>query len=1099
MATLSGGLSVYREAWSGVSGNQSIGLTFGPSGGGGSYYGGSAAQQSFPTSAYGETIPVVYGKARLPGAYIWAPDVIVKVTTRGAILQTTTVTVNLSARIRFGRPLVADSRWRVRRLWADGTLLLDKSTGYRRGGLNFREYDGYSSQGRDPTMTGEEGTNNVSAHRGYLDIVITNYNLGTAGEPPPAFEAEWVQEPDTSVDTDSTTGFFSNTVGTYAAVDWDNNRWYGIAAGYLRCFEIGTNQEVSAIPYSGLIEGIEEISLRYIPEMHLIVGVDYEVGPGGGAYPFVMNPETGEILAHGEAMGLAGEFTSTLCAIAFGANSGVLITSTYVNDKVATYRFTQNSIERVTRSGNGWDSRVAVVRCMVVGDIRASDADVYILGSLKVFKTTITSSGLMTSITELYADADSLVYGVYHDDGLIVWNDNAEVMRINASTGAVEWTTTVPYQITDDTPLRPVAPPEMLRLDGDFLYQETTQYNFTDLDTGETESISKSSETVSRFVYDGLGKLAIHTNKSGEIAQIRYFDAVGDGSVWELEDFLTALMVAGGFEESEITCENIDDDILGAVIDITGGVRDIARQVCDPYSIAMFERAGQIVFKRALTDGSFALDVTIGTADVLDRGGQAITATKLNPQERAAKYGLNHRDPDEVYQAKPQWGEIPSLPLPVAVTDIGIKADIPIIIEADTAKILATKRIWRDAVQVHEFSMSLKAEHLKIEPETVSQFTYASRVVTGRVLENTIHPNFTNSIVVTEFLTSASVTISGATGRPVEPEAVGVGLSRYVHLDIPLLAAPHDLSGSGLLQYHALVSSGQLFWPGATLFRKDSGTYIPQTSQVEDGLRGIALDLLPDVDIPYATEFDRTLTVAFPGTVDLPASLTYEEMLSGTENYFAIGAPGRWEIVQVQTITNNGDGTATFETFRRCLDQSEEYTGDHAIGDEVVYLSGDNIQRLEYPIADLGDAFDFKAVGIGSSVSGTVTVYNRTVTGEAEKIPKPGNLKAEIDGSDIDLSWTRRTRIGSFWHDDGSDEYTAPLGETLEQYIVRIKDGPGGTVLRTFTVDDATTKTYLDADITTDFGSMPAELTYDIRQVSGTGVVCPTREATITL
>ncbi len=122
---------------------------------------------------------------------------------------------------------------------------------------------------------------------------------------------------------------------------------------------------------------------------------------------------------------------------------------------------------------------------------------------------------------------------------------------------------------------------------------------------------------------------------------------------------------------------------------------------------------------------------------------------------------------------------------------------------------------------------------------------------------------------------------------------------------------------------------------------------------------------------------------------------------------------------------------------------------------------------------------------------------SRTISGEAEKIPQPCQLAAVIDGSDLDLSWVRRGRIGVVWDDDG--DFTTPLGETLEQYVIRIKDAPGGSVLRTFTVDDATTKTYLDADITTDFGSMPAELTYDIRQVSGSGVTCPTREATITL
>lgn len=1069
---------------------------------GGSVSGSSplpASQQSFPTSAYGQTVPVVYGKARLPGAYIWAPEILVKTTTTGAVLQTTTVTVNLSARIRFGRPLVADSRWRVRRLWADGVLLLDKSTGYRKSGLNLREYDGHSSQARDPTMTGEEGTSNVSAHRGYLDIVIRNYNLGTAGAPPPAFEAEWVQDPETSIDIDVTIGLFSDDIGTFAAADWENGFWYGRAGGYIRRFDISLNRETFAIPYSGILDSIEEESLRYIPEMDRLIGVDFVPGPGNGAYPFVLNPETGIVLEHGEAMGDAGEFTNWICPIVFSPSVGVLITDTFSFDKVATYRFGPDTMERVSLSGSGWDGRVTALECICIGDVRASDADVYLVGDDTLFKARITSNGLLTGIAELYSDADPLVYCVFYESGIIVWNDNNEVMRINASTGAVEWTNTVPYQIATTAALRALAPPEMHRLDDELMVEETTAYNFTNLDTGETETVSKANTSIGKQVYDGIGNVGINTDRGGEVARQVNFDAVGDGSSWPLEDFLTELMVAGGFEESEITCENVDDDILGAVIDITGGVRDIARQVCDPYSIAMFERAGQIVFKRANTDGAFAVDVTIGSTDVLDRGGQAIAATKLNPQEKAAQYWLTHRDPDKVYQATPQSGEIPSLPLPVAVTDSGVDATIPVIIQVDTAKVLATKRIYRDHVQKHEFTMSLRAEHLKIEPETVPQFTYANRLVTGRVLENTIHPNFTNTISMTEFLTSTSVAISGATGRPIEPEPVGTALSRYVHLDIPLRADTHDLMGGGLLQYHALVSGGQPFWPGATLFRKDSGTYIAQGSQVEDGLRGIAMEALPDVDIPYATEFDRTLRVAFPATVDLPASVTYEEMLSNDVNYFAIGAPGRWEIVQVQTITNNGDGSATLETFRRCLDQSEEYTGDHEIGDEVVYLSGDNISALEYGLTDLGDAFDFKAVGIGSSVGATPTVYNRTVTGEAEKIPKPGNLKAVIDGSDIDISWTRRTRIGSFWHDDGTDEYEAPLGETLEQYILRILDAPGGAVVRSQTVNNATAYTYLSADITSELGGIPATLHGDIRQVSGTGVICPTRTFSIDL
>ncbi|TIT95674.1 MAG: hypothetical protein E5W59_01325 [Mesorhizobium sp.] len=86
-----------------------------------------------------------------------------------------------------------------------------------------------------------------------------------------------------------------------------------------------------------------------------------------------------------------------------------------------------------------------------------------------------------------------------------------------------------------------------------------------------------------------------------------------------MEDFLVALMEAGGFSSDEIEVINVDDVIDGAVIDVTNGVRDIAKSICEPYSIAIFERAGKIIFKRAFTDGAFAIDATFAPfGDIVD-------------------------------------------------------------------------------------------------------------------------------------------------------------------------------------------------------------------------------------------------------------------------------------------------------------------------------------------------------------------------------------------------------------------------------------------------------------------------------------------------
>jgi hypothetical protein len=57
-------------------------------------------------------------------------------------------------------------------------------------------------------------------------------------------------------------------------------------------------------------------------------------------------------------------------------------------------------------------------------------------------------------------------------------------------------------------------------------------------------------------------------------------------------------------------------------------------------------------------------------------------------------------------------------------------------------------------------------------------------------------------------------------------------------------------------------------------------------------------------------------------------------------------------------------------------------------------------------------------------------------------------------------------------------------------------------VKRTVTVDDQTSYDYPAADQATDFGGALGpgdDITFDVRQVSGSGVGCPAREATITL
>ncbi|OBQ68906.1 hypothetical protein EFV37_29150 [Mesorhizobium loti] len=1061
-------------------------------------------QATLPTSAYGQTIPVIWGLARLPAAYIWCAPILTITSTHQEFWDTvTTTTTGLTARLRFARPLVPDSQWSIRKLYANGKLIWDGTTGYRADGLNFRFYDGRSTQGRDPAMVSEEGEANVSAHRGYLDIVVQDYDVFGFGSPP-VFEAEFVQALGDAVSVQNFVGFSSDPVDTVAAGDWESNTWYGFSnnSGMIRRFSTGFLREIYAIPVSGLgraYSTIVEDYFRYFPNIDRLIGFGFVPGISGGTYPILFNPVTGVAISEGLDIGGTGQLLNAAGAFQIGS-AGVLIVGSYHLGYVSLFTFNASSIVRVSLSGASWDGR-GVPESISIGDIRADNADVWVCVGTVLYKAVVNALGQVLSITSFATFAHNLRYAVFYNDDVIVWDDNAQAIRIDGATGATVWTVSVPYQI-EVAQSRRLGTADASNLNDTLFFQSGVSYYFTSLIDGTTRTVSNADVSSGRYVYDADSSIAITTDNT--VPQRRQFDVAGSGSLRNLSDFLEALMAAGGFEPAQIETINVDDQVQGAVIDVTAGVRDIARATCEPYSIAIFERSGVIIFKRALTDASFAVDLTLSSSgDIADSGGQAIKARRLNPEEFVSRYGINYRDPDQIYQTRAQFGEIPTLPLPVAPADWSVKADIPIIADADTIKTLATQKVNRMAIERHEFTMTLRAKYGDVEPEDIARFIFANRLITARITETTVRPDYLLDVLATEFLSSVSVSISGAVGRPIEPEPIGTPASRYYHLDIPLLSDSHDLAGSGLVQYHVLASAGQPYWDGATLYRKDSsGTYQAVAGQTTNGIVGVALGILPNWDIPYATEFTRTLNVAFiSGDPTTLTSATYLEMVNGA-NFFAIGQPGRWEVCQVMSITVNANGTYTFEGLRRGRKSSEEYTALHAIGDYVVWLSEENVQRIDYTIASLDDAFDFKPVGLGGNINNTPSV-NRTVTGEAEKIPKPCNLKASIGSpSDVRLSWVRRSRIGSFWADDGEDAYTAPLGETLEQFIVRIKSGPAGTVLRTVTVNNATLYDYPGNLQTTDFGSpltTGSNLTFDVRQVSGTGVICPTRETTVTL
>jgi hypothetical protein len=151
------------------------------------------------------------------------------------------------------------------------------------------------------------------------------------------------------------------------------------------------------------------------------------------------------------------------------------------------------------------------------------------------------------------------------------------------------------------------------------------------------------------------------------------------------------------------------------------------------------------------------------------------------------------------------------------------------------------------------------------------------------------------------------------------------------------------------------------------------------------------------------------------------------------------------------------------------------------VGDLFVLLDRAGVTRRPSGLDRLGDTLHYRAVGRGGELRNARTAQ-LTLVGNDLKPYAPAQLEATGSwGSNVALSWQRRTRVGGELI-DGTGE--VPLAEDTEEYELEILDGPGSSVVRTETGLSDPEFTYTTAMQSADFGGAQTELTFRVYQIS---------------
>ena len=312
-------------------------------------------------------------------------------------------------------------------------------------------------------------------------------------------------------------------------------------------------------------------------------------------------------------------------------------------------------------------------------------------------------------------------------------------------------------------------------------------------------------------------------------------------------------------------------------------------------------------------------------------------------------------------------------------------------------------------------------------------------------------------------------------------------------LDIPLLRDGDSAGQTQTVVYW--VAGGQPTWPGAVLF-KQTGTSTVQDvgQQLFEVPRGLLVTAPPDMDRDVNRIVDQSFQIFVQGGIDEFESVTEADLLAGRNLLAIVDSSGEVELLQFQTVELISSDTIEVSGLLRGRRGTDAFASGHSINDTVYLLDAAWVDAFSQDIATIGSAQTYRGVTIGQLYEDANDIAF-TDTGRDLKPYSMVHYSLADDGSSgLNLSAVRRTRIGG--ENDWLQTGDVPVSEESESYEVDILDGPGGTVLRTLTGATETIN-YSAANITADFGSLPAELTvrwYQISAVVGRGF---TREVTL--
>ena len=1043
-------------------------------------------------------------------------------------VETTAMTVDCA--IGFGMPLNSEVNPRIMQIRAGSTIVYDASdeTITQLKSLGMTLYNGSETQLPDPLMESYLGVGNVSAMRGEIYVVFKQLDLLAFGGTFPEFTV--IMSDDSSGELEPLNLSDTTVQASFLVPDWTRNLIYikqdaahiievWDARRFTKIFEMPA---FASMPLSGNLDACHWLN-------YLIAFVDGETS--------VIDASTGAIInSDGE---LADTWLHISQIVMMGADAPIwyVFAQSFFGPMVM-YRLDDLGQLVLAGRNNDFDPMEAVCR----GPVYSGRSTIFMGEGSKIYKFDLgpeldsrepdafgnyaipyvsTSAAVLhwVELNDFEVKPGETVTNIgqitYYepDNALIIYcrtsGSDGVVVKLGAEDGKVAWATIIDSQ----PPGIANFPGCHSRIVGSFLnFQENSGTFFQiNCDTGEYTDLGLSSPSAPSdySLWDGeTASFWLEATSDDKLKQVS--GAVAAGGRLPLATLIEEVAIFAGFLETDIIIDAAITNIVDGFIMENGVDTDfwtLTRTWGQAFLFAVYESGNGIEFRSIVEvteTPTYDFELTIDDLATLAPttfpvnaegdpfGNAAIISTRAPDQEVVDYVKMTYKDigyddgENTVYRQRarvPGDDYIKGKDLTIAIPEI--------IMLTDEASSLVSNILFNEIVQrtTHEWRLpgvyghTLPGDKYSI---TIGEFNYKIKVI-----DLTYHYDYSLSLRGRDYYSDVSLIVT-AGQTPYTPPLAPVQDSRsqIVVFDTPLLFREDELGNNIISVYYGVAGFGQDGWLMSSVYRSETGGLYELIDKVDRELiMGRCVTVLADPgDYSTIDEYNSFELLLETGNPAAFHTISEDSWHSG--GFLAvIGAPGRWEVVSIKNfvVIDLDEGRFTCSMFIRGLRDTYMNMGNHVAGDRVIFPRANRARRLlREDASEFGETVLYKAAGADQDL---LSAPRASVTLSAE-IQRPMSVVGyravkDTGDDDITLTWNRQSRLAYPFSESGPEQSVNEFSEL--QYLLEIKDGPAGTIVRTATVNGDSEYIYTAANQVTDgFASTPDRLTFQVTQQDDT-------------